>query len=150
MIFDKQYYIFFYKSVHWNTKDILTMCKKSLEIPKGQSESVYRRRTDNTMAKRKSTKGQTTIWDTLVPCEWYRTIVSLWFLYMNSHGSTPNWNLNALQQIRIFTWVLCIQLFVQPQLRYALQETIYSKMCYNRKIESKSETDYSSVSLAWY
>jgi hypothetical protein len=33
--------------------------KKSLKIPKGQSESVYRRRTDNTMAKRKSTKGQT-------------------------------------------------------------------------------------------
>jgi hypothetical protein len=28
---------------------------------KGQSESVYRRRTENTMAKRKSTKGQTTI-----------------------------------------------------------------------------------------
>jgi hypothetical protein len=37
--------------------------KKSLKIPKGQSESVYmhRKRTDNTMAKRKSTKGQTTI-----------------------------------------------------------------------------------------
>jgi len=30
-----------------------------LKIPKGQSESVYRRKTDNTMAKRKSTKGQT-------------------------------------------------------------------------------------------
>ena len=29
--------------------------KKSLKIPKGQSESVYRRRTDNTMTKRKST-----------------------------------------------------------------------------------------------
>jgi hypothetical protein len=35
--------------------------EKSLKIPKGQSESVCRRRTDNTMAKRKSTKGQTTI-----------------------------------------------------------------------------------------
>jgi len=35
--------------------------KKSLKIPKGQSETVYRRRTDNTMAKRKSTNGQTTI-----------------------------------------------------------------------------------------
>jgi hypothetical protein len=35
--------------------------KKSLKIPKGQPETVYRRRTDNTMAKRKSTKGQTTI-----------------------------------------------------------------------------------------
>ena len=33
--------------------------KKSLKIPKGQSEFVYRRRTDNTMAKRKSTKGRT-------------------------------------------------------------------------------------------
>jgi hypothetical protein len=30
--------------------------KKSLKIPKGQSESVYRRRTDNTMAKRKKYK----------------------------------------------------------------------------------------------
>jgi hypothetical protein len=30
-------------------------CTKSLKIPKGYSESVYRR-TDNTMAKRKSTK----------------------------------------------------------------------------------------------
>ena len=36
--------------------------KKSLKIPKGPSESVYRRRTDNAMAKRKSTKGQTTIY----------------------------------------------------------------------------------------
>jgi hypothetical protein len=35
--------------------------KKSLKIPKGQSESVYRRRTDKTKAKRKRTKGQTTI-----------------------------------------------------------------------------------------
>ena len=30
--------------------------KKSLKIPKGQSESVYRGRTDNAMAKRKRTK----------------------------------------------------------------------------------------------
>ena len=29
---------------------------KSLKIPKGQSESVYRRRTDNTMAKKKVQK----------------------------------------------------------------------------------------------
>ena len=34
--------------------------KKSLKIPKVQAESIYRR-THNTMAKRKSTKGQTTI-----------------------------------------------------------------------------------------
>jgi hypothetical protein len=39
---------------------ILRSKKKGLKIPKGQSESVYRRRTDNTMAKRKITKGQTT------------------------------------------------------------------------------------------
>jgi hypothetical protein len=32
--------------------------EKSLKIPKEKSESVYRRRTDNTMAKRKSTKGR--------------------------------------------------------------------------------------------
>jgi hypothetical protein len=32
---------------------------------KGQSETVYRRRTDNTMAKRKSTKVQTTVYKTL-------------------------------------------------------------------------------------
>jgi len=37
------------------------LIKKSLKIPEGQSESICRRRTDNTMAKRKSTKGQTTI-----------------------------------------------------------------------------------------
>jgi hypothetical protein len=33
-----------------------SQCKKSLKIPKGDSESVCRWRTDNTMAKRKSTK----------------------------------------------------------------------------------------------
>ena len=40
--------------------------KKSLKIPKGQSEAVNRRRTDNTMAKRKSTKGQTAIYKTYI------------------------------------------------------------------------------------
>jgi hypothetical protein len=40
--------------------------KKSLEIPKGQAESVYQRRTDNTMVKRKSTKGQTTVYKTYI------------------------------------------------------------------------------------
>ena len=39
----------------------LLFWKKSLNIPKGQAESVDRRRTDNTMTKRKSTTGQTTI-----------------------------------------------------------------------------------------
>ena len=43
-----------------------TRSKKSLKIPKGQSESVYRRRTDNTMDKRKSTNGQTTIYKTYI------------------------------------------------------------------------------------
>ena len=42
-------------------KIIKLVYKKSLKIPKGQSEFVYRRRTDKTMAKRKRTKGQTTI-----------------------------------------------------------------------------------------
>jgi hypothetical protein len=36
--------------------------KKRLKIAKRQSEFVYRKRTDNTMAKRKSTKGQTKIY----------------------------------------------------------------------------------------
>jgi hypothetical protein len=40
--------------------------KRSLKIPRGQSESVYQRRADNTMAKRKSTKGQTTIYKTYI------------------------------------------------------------------------------------
>ena len=47
-----------------NTQHVINFGKKSLKIPKGQSESVNRRRTDNTMAKRKSTKGQTTIYKT--------------------------------------------------------------------------------------
>jgi len=38
--------------------------KNSLKIPKGQSKSVNRRRTDNAMAKSKRTKGQTTIYKT--------------------------------------------------------------------------------------
>ena len=40
------------------------VCMKSLKIPKGQSESVIRRRTDNVMAKRKRAKGQTMIYKT--------------------------------------------------------------------------------------
>ena len=38
--------------------------KKSLKIQKEQSKSEKRRRTDNTMAKRKRTKGQTIIYKT--------------------------------------------------------------------------------------
>ena len=50
----------------YNRKDILMLflVKKSLKIPKRQSQSVYQRRKDNTMVKRKSTKGQTTIYIT--------------------------------------------------------------------------------------
>jgi hypothetical protein len=47
-----------------NTQHVINFDKKSLKIPKGQSEFVYRRGTDNTMAKRKSTKEQTTIYKT--------------------------------------------------------------------------------------
>jgi hypothetical protein len=35
-----------------------------VKIPKGQSESVYRRRTDNTMTERKRTKEQEEFEDT--------------------------------------------------------------------------------------
>ena len=42
--------------------NIYIIQEKSLKIPKGQSASVYRKRTDNTMAKRKSAKAQTTIY----------------------------------------------------------------------------------------
>ena len=45
--------------------------KESLKIPKGQSESEYRRRTDNTMANRKSTKGQRSA------KHWNRTMLNL-------------------------------------------------------------------------
>ena len=39
----------------------IQFCRESVMIPKGKSESVYRRRIDNTMAKGKGTKGQPTI-----------------------------------------------------------------------------------------
>jgi len=50
---------FFYWPIEKVQKD-----KKSLKIPKGYS--VNRRRTDNTMANRKSTKEQTTIYKTYI------------------------------------------------------------------------------------
>ena len=46
--------------------NLLCYDMKSFKIPKGQSEYVYRRGTDNTMAKRKCTKGQTTIYKTYI------------------------------------------------------------------------------------
>ena len=42
--------------------------KKSLKIPKRSSESVNRGRTDNTIFKRKRTKGQTTIYKHVLRC----------------------------------------------------------------------------------
>jgi hypothetical protein len=48
------------------THIIIEESKKSSKIPKGQSESVYGRRTDNTMAKKKMTKGQTTFYKTYI------------------------------------------------------------------------------------
>jgi hypothetical protein len=44
---------------YWYIADMLIV-----DIPKGRSESVNRSGTENTMAKRKSTKGQTTIYKT--------------------------------------------------------------------------------------
>ena len=46
-----------YSTLKWTPKGN----KKSLKIPKGQSEFVNRKMTDNIMAKRKRTKGQSTI-----------------------------------------------------------------------------------------
>ena len=46
------------------TAQFVVFLKEEFEDTKGLSESVYRRRTDNTNAKRKSTKGQTTIYKT--------------------------------------------------------------------------------------
>ena len=54
---------FIYVSTYRSMSRIVD-CKKSLKIPKEQSESVNRRRTDNTMAKTKRTKGQEEIEDT--------------------------------------------------------------------------------------
>jgi hypothetical protein len=45
---------------HWISKYV----KKSLKIPNGQSESVNRRRTEHTMAKRKTTKRQNDLQNT--------------------------------------------------------------------------------------
>jgi hypothetical protein len=47
----------FYNNFCYKCPPIGNDSKKSLKIPKGQSEYVYQR-TDNTMAKRKSTKGK--------------------------------------------------------------------------------------------
>jgi len=61
--------------LHKLYKIALKIYKKSLKIPKGQSETVNRKRTDNTMtkrkrtdntmAKRKRTKGHTMVYKTL-------------------------------------------------------------------------------------
>ena len=51
--------------------------KKSLKIPKELSESINWSSTDNTMAKRKSTKGQTTIYKTYTLTKYGATRTSL-------------------------------------------------------------------------
>ena len=66
----------------------------SLKIPKGQSEFVYRR-TDNTMAKRKHIKGQTTILKTLHRKRVRRTQLKTWVEHrdsrrVSSSGSTSD------------------------------------------------------------
>ena len=53
-----------YSLTHSRQKNFI-LPRKSLKIPKGQSESVYRR-TDNTMAKSKYTEGRTTIYKTYI------------------------------------------------------------------------------------
>jgi len=44
---------------------LISSVKKSLKVPKGESETVNQRRTNNTMAKIKGTIGQTMIYKTL-------------------------------------------------------------------------------------
>ena len=74
---DLQHYLYVGKKSFYRFKNYLYAGKKSfvdlqhywyagktsLKTPKGYSESVYRRRTDNTMVKRKS---QTTIYKTYI------------------------------------------------------------------------------------
>ena len=48
----------------YNLYNTHSLIKKSLKIPKKKSEFVHRRRTDNALTKRKSKKGQTTIYKT--------------------------------------------------------------------------------------
>ena len=49
-------YIIYYEEIDTGIGFYKYQYKKSLKIPKEQSESVYRRRTDNTMAKIKVQK----------------------------------------------------------------------------------------------
>jgi hypothetical protein len=58
--------IFKYLAYNYISRMDERLSKNCLKIPKWQSESVYRRRTYNTMAKRKSTKGQITIHKTYI------------------------------------------------------------------------------------
>ena len=53
-------------SVYFHLEISVMSVSKSLKIPKRYSESVYRRRTDNAMAKRKNTKGQTMTYKTYI------------------------------------------------------------------------------------
>jgi hypothetical protein len=49
-----------------DTREVIRRYQRgNQKMPKEQSEAVNRRSTDNTMVKRKRTKGQTTIYKTL-------------------------------------------------------------------------------------
>ena len=54
--YDKQNFNIFFGQISRLKQFEVIIFKKSLKIPKGQSESGYRRRTDNTLAKRKKYK----------------------------------------------------------------------------------------------
>ena len=61
-----KYFTFYVKMFVVDPTNITTtVLREEFEDTKGYSESVYRRRTDNTMANRKSTKGQAIIYKTL-------------------------------------------------------------------------------------
>jgi hypothetical protein len=46
--------------IHWEHKHTIIHCRMGLKIPNGLSECIYRRRTYNTMAKRKKDKQRST------------------------------------------------------------------------------------------
>ena len=82
--------------------------KKSLKIPKGYSESVYQRRTDNTMAKRKTTKHTHKIKDrVLVPLVAPVVLIYLQtshdFYMKTNHANTYLHHLQPHDQIHDFS-----------------------------------------------
>jgi hypothetical protein len=64
----------------------------SLKIPQEQSESVNRRRTENTLAQRKRTNGQTTIYKTYIATQTVEYVISsqnlpAWSFHGGDNGS---------------------------------------------------------------